>query len=410
MNDPDGVLAWLDSIPPTTEEDAWGAVVPIRADMAPVTPRAPLRATPFAWRAEADIPPRRWLYGKHLIRRFVSLDIAAGGIGKSSVKVGEALAMASGRDLYSKGLPAGPLVVWLYNLEDPAEETERRIHAAAKRFRISEEDVAERLYADSGRDQPLILATETPNGAQIATPVVDALIAELTARAVDVLVVDPFVSSHQLSENDNRAIDMVVKQWAMIADRCDCSINLVHHVRKQNGTEATADSARGASSLIGAARSVMVYNRMTKEEAELAGVAPEQVGFYFRVQNDKANLAPADAADWYRMNNVDLDNGDQVGVACRWEWPDTFAGVTTDKLMACQRAVSEGEWRESPKSDAWVGIPVARVLGLSIGTDRGRLNKIIKQWLETDVLAVVERKDSNRIPRKFVQVGTWVSE
>jgi hypothetical protein len=57
----------------------------------------PLKATPFVWRDEADIPPRQWLYGKHLLRKFVSVDVAAGGIGKSSVKIGEALAMASNR-------------------------------------------------------------------------------------------------------------------------------------------------------------------------------------------------------------------------------------------------------------------------------------------------------------------------
>ena len=55
----------------------------------------PIIATPFTWRAEEEIPRRMWLYGKHLLRRFVSVDVAAGGTGKSSVKIGEALAMAS---------------------------------------------------------------------------------------------------------------------------------------------------------------------------------------------------------------------------------------------------------------------------------------------------------------------------
>jgi RecA-family ATPase len=83
-------------------------------------------------------------------------------------------------------------------------------------------------------------------------------------RKIDVLTIDPFVSSHEVSENDNRAIDAVVKAWGRLADECNCSINLVHHVRKGNGTEANADSARGAKALVDAARSVIVFNRMTR--------------------------------------------------------------------------------------------------------------------------------------------------
>jgi hypothetical protein len=376
------------------------------ADAAP----AKMSATPFVWRDERTIPPRRWLYGKHLLRRFLSLDIAAGGIGKSSVKIVEALAMTSGRALLRKEVFEGPLRVWVYNLEDPAEETERRLHAALNHYGLCPTDVGDRLFVDSGRDQPVMLAEETPAGARIVRPVVDALIAELKEREIDVLILDPFVSSHAVSENDNRAIDMVAKEFGRIAEVCNCSINLVHHVRKQNGAEATAESARGASSLIGAARSVVVYNRMTKEEGEAAGIAPEQVGFHFRTQTDKANLAPADAAEWHRMNNYELANGDHVGVACPWEWPDAFAGVSNEKLKAVQRAVSEKAYRESSQSTEWVGNIIATVLGMDPEKDKRRLGSIIKQWVRTDVLRVVEGEDAKRNPRKFVEVGTWVTE
>lgn len=369
-----------------------------------------IKATPFIWRDERTISPRAWLYGKHLVRKFLSVDVAAGGIGKSSVKVVEALAMASGRKLLHRK-PVGQLRVWLYNLEDPNEETERRLHAALNHFGLNPAEVADRLYVDSGRDQPVMIAEETPNGARIIRPIVDAIIAELQARAIDVLILDPFVSSHAVSENDNRAIDMVAKEWARIADVCTCSVNLVHHVRKQNGMEATAESARGASALIGAARSVVVYNRMTKEEGESAGIAPEQVGFYFRTANDKANLSPPEAAEWYRMNNYELANGDQVGVACPWVWPDAFAGITTAKLMEVQREVGAGQWRKDVRSgDKWVGNIIARVLAMDPEDDRKRVSNILKQWLREDVLREVENDVGHRKTAIFVEVGRWVSE
>lgn len=370
--------------------------------------KARISATPFVWRDEADIPRREWLYGKHLIRKFLSLDIAAGGIGKSSVKVVEALAMTTNRALLNKQVETGrPLSVWLYNLEDPQEETERRLAAAAKYYRVRPEDVGNRLYVDSGREQPVVIAEETETGARIMRPVVDAIIEELKERWIDVLILDPFVSSHMVSENDNRAIDMVAKEWSRIAEVCDCSINLVHHVRKQNGTEVTSESSRGAISLIGAARSVVVYNRMTKEEGERAGIEPDKRGFYFRTQNDKANLAPPEAAEWHRMNNVDLDNGDSVGVACPWQWPDAFDGVSSYHLKQVQSKVSEGEWRRDNRARNWVGNCVAEVCELDPKKDKGRINDILKTWIENDMLREVEREDAQRRPRLFVEVGTW---
>lgn len=395
---------------PGDDEPEYLREAPMYGD--PIMPVLPISATPFTWRDEADIPPRKWLYGRHLLRKFLSVDVAAGGVGKSSVKIGEALAMASNKAIYRKEIGEGPLRVWLYNLEDPAEETERRIHATAKRFHIAPEDIGDRLYTDSGRDQPLVIATEGDNGAHIVKPVSNSIMAELKLRQIDVLVIDPFVSSHGLSENDNRAIDMVSKEWGRIADECNCSINLVHHIRKANGTEATTDSARGAKALTDAARSVIVYNRMTEEEAQNANIPPDERAFFFRTSNDKSNLAPAEKADWFRMNNVDLANGDKVGVACPWDWPDLFEGISLAKTKEIQARVAEGKWRLDPRAENWVGNVISTVIDIDPTDDGGkkRLGKIIKQWVATDVLRVVEEEDSQRRPRKFVEVGKWIAE
>lgn len=395
-------------------------VVPIRDDpagpreFAPIDDEAPatseIKATPFVWRSEAEIPKRQWLYGKHLLRKFVSVDVAAGGTGKSSVKIGEALAMASNRNLYGTEVVDGPLTVWLYNLEDPAEESERRIHATAKWFHIAPDDLGNRLYVDSGREQRCVIATETEYGARIAQPVYEQIKAQLLERMIDVLIIDPFVSSHEVSENDNRAIDAVVKAWGRLADECNCSINLVHHVRKGNGQETNADSARGAKALVDAARSVQVFNRMSADEASLAGVAEDQRGFYFRVQNDKANLAPPDKASWYRMNNVSLDNGDQVGVACPWKWPELFDGISTRHLIAVQKVVASGEYRADPRSPEWVGHAVAQVLDIDAETSRKRISKLLREWIANGALEAIEKLDDKSRPRQFVVVGKWAVE
>jgi len=90
-----------------------------------------------------------------------------------------------------------------------------------------------------------------------------------------------------VAKNDNPAIDAVVKKFAEIADE---SVNLEHHIRTTNGNQATVDDGRGASSLVGAARSIEVLNKMTPAEAEKLGL--DQHWRYLYVDDGKANMAP----------------------------------------------------------------------------------------------------------------------
>jgi hypothetical protein len=55
------------------------------------TNAAPIAATPFSSLDPITIPRRQFLYGRHLIRQFVSTTVAPGGIGKSSLGIAEAL-------------------------------------------------------------------------------------------------------------------------------------------------------------------------------------------------------------------------------------------------------------------------------------------------------------------------------
>jgi AAA domain len=363
--------------------------VPYKPRNAPVpldTVPADIRATPYVWVEPESIPLRDWLYGKHLIRKFVSATVAPGAVGKSSLVLAEALAMVSGKPLLGTS-PPQKLRVWLWNLEDPIEETTRRVQATAKFYGLNPDDIGDRLFVDSGRDQSMVIAT-TRNGVSIVIPVIDKIIAEMLGHGIDVLIIDPFVSCHQLSENDNQAMDMVAKEWAKIADRTNCAIELVHHTRKQGGTEVevTTESARGAKALTDACRSVRAVNRMTKEEGERAGL--ENHRSFFRVFKDKANLAPpADKSDWFELKSVDLGNGpgpfgDSIGVVASWEWPDHFADVSVADLRLVQAKVAGGKWRESPQSPEWVGYAVAGALRLDATSkiEKAKIRGLLKVW------------------------------
>src|SRR6185436_7946730 len=205
-------------IPPTDDTDVSKTVKYLDAPSMIV-------ATPFIWRPPAAMPRRQWLYGRHLIRRFMSCTIAPGGVGKSALTITEALAMVTGRPLLGP-TPVGRLRVWLWNGEDPTEEIERRLMAAALHFGIDTTECEDRLFVDSGRVSPIILAEETQNGVVINAPVFTALKTEIRDKGIDAMTIDPFVSSHRISENDNMAIDKVAKAWAQLAEETDCAFDL----------------------------------------------------------------------------------------------------------------------------------------------------------------------------------------
>ena len=292
-------------------------------------------ATPYTWKDPTKLRLREWLYGCLLIRKFVTATVAPGGVGKSSLSAVESLAQVSGKNLLGI-FPPRQLRVWLWNLEDPQEETERKIQAAAMHYRLTAEDIADRLFVDSGRDQPLVIATTTRTGAVIARPAIDSLVAEIIERKIDIIKIDPFVSCHEVSENDNQAMDLIVKEWGKVADRGNCAVELYDHTRKMGGTETevTVESSRGGKAKTDACRVVRAINRMTKEEGAKAGIDNHRL--YFKTFNDKANLQPpADKSDWFKLVSVDLGNGPPNG-------PGDSVGVVTAMGVARSSRGNDG--------------------------------------------------------------------
>ena len=112
--------------------------------------------TPFVWRDPAKLPRRRWLYGVHLIRKFVSVTVAPGGMGKSSLTIAEGLALATGRPLFGETVHEHCTVA-IWNGEDPFDELNRRVAAACIQHRIDPAAIAGRFFLNSGRDMPMII-------------------------------------------------------------------------------------------------------------------------------------------------------------------------------------------------------------------------------------------------------------
>lgn len=379
-------------------------------------------ALPFTWRDPAKIPRRQFLYGYELRRKQVSATIAPGAAGKTTFKIGRAICMATNQERFGHRVWNGPHRVWLWNLEDDMEEVEKTVHAFLKLWDMTEMDLGGRLFingADSVGAAGLKLAVEADyNGFRLQRPVSDALIDALKDNAIDYLDIDPFVSSHSVDENSNQAIDAVAKEWLRIGHEANCAIGLAHHLRKATGVDYTAQDARGAGAMINAARSCLVLQRMSTEQAQTLQVEAADRKRYFSVYDDKNNKAPPAArAEWYEFVGVGLGNGDDtgpednIGAVRRWHPPDLFGGVSTRDLYEVQKliAANPDNARKSAMSNRWAGKLVARALELNPDSklDQAKIKELIRTWLENGALKTEDRQTENREPAPYIVVGKW---
>lgn len=406
-----------------SERKEWGAVEPTVVEPAV---KGPISATPFTWIDPKTIPRRQFAFGTHYIRKYVSVTVSPGGIGKTSNSIAEALAMASGKPLNGTK-PPQRLKVWLFNAEDPRDELERRFMAACLHFKLKPQDIDGHLFLDSGREQEMVIAIDDKRtGVKIMVPIVESVVAEITRNQIDVMIVDPFVSTHSVNENDNGAIDKVAKLWAQIADQTNCSIDIVHHLRKVADREATVEDARGAVSLIGAARSVRVFNIMSEDQAR-DGMVPKSERFsYFSVSHGKSNLTPRTArVDWRHLIGVPLGNGagisrpqDHAPVVTAWEWPSAeqmVEGVTKQQRAKLLGRIGGETCTYNYQAKDWAGHIVADVLGIALQAgrtktaDHARVERMIDAWIDDGTLRkeVVREVTGKRTDRDitYVRVG-----
>lgn len=390
-------------------------VVSLTGDIEPVNdnvPQSPITATAFKWIDPKTLPRREFAYGSHFIRKYVSVTVSPGGLGKTSASIAEGLAMVSGRALLGIK-PPKRLRTWIFNAEDPRDEMERRIMAACIHYNLKPADLEGHLFLDSGREQELVVAIEDKKaGVRIQQPIVEAVVEQIERYGIDVMIVDPFVSTHGVNENDNGAIDKVAKLWAQIADYTNCSIDIVHHLRKVADREATVEDARGAVSLIGAARSVRVLNRMSEEQAGEAGIDKADRFGYFYATYGKSNLTPlSHKAEWRHLVSTPLGNGtglaqpqDFAPVVTEWQWPsaEEVAGdLTEDQRASILAAVSASDYKKSPKAKNWVGSAVAYAVGLDLddSVQRKRAASLVTALMREG--ALVEREERDPVRREL---------
>ena len=349
------------------------------------------------------------------------MTIAAGGAGKSTLAIAEALSMVRGFPLLGDETTEHPEIfarVWIYNGEDDRDELTRRIMAACLHYKITPTELNGRLFVDTGCERQLITHRQVGLEIKVAVPMIEAVKRQIVENQIDVLIVDPFVSTHTVPENDNGAINEVASQWRQIAEECNCSIELIHHTKKTEGRSVTVADARGGSALVNVARSVRELNNMTYAQAKAAGVSAEERNTIKALTFGKTNLSATPASTRWKViipvplsNEGALNEGqDHVGVMTEWNWPDAEQAaddLPADKVEAIMSRLAGGLYGKAIEAADWAGHVVGEYLEL--GTEKGdpgrpRVCAILAAWEKSGKLEVyIERTTPSAKARKYLR-------
>ncbi len=267
-----------------------------------------------------ELERRDWIVPRRILRKFITLTNAPGGVSKSMFTLVTAVSLAVGRDLTGEGIKSTPRNVLIINNEDDRDELYRRLYGICLHYRVDWAEVCRRVFVVSGYLDGIIIAAENADGVIAMTEAGRKVREFIIAKSIDYAVFDPFVSVHRLNENDNVEMNAVLGVFKRIAFDGRCAIELIHHTRKVGGNSEAhagdAEAGRGASSIKDAGRVSATLARMSRESAANLGLDWDTIGRHLvRLDTAKGNYQTADAnARWYRLVSVALPNGDEVGV------------------------------------------------------------------------------------------------
>jgi hypothetical protein len=353
----------------------------------------------------AEIEPRGWLLGNLMCRQFLSSLIGDGGVGKTAFRILCALALATGRkDLLGIHVFGRCRVLYLC-FEDGEEELKRRICAAMIYYDIRPEDIEGYLFVKAITDSRWKMATTNEARKPQPGPLFKMIKDAVARRSLDVVILDPWVKTHSLDENNNTDIDFVSGLTASLAIECDVAIDTPEHVRKGSADPGNADAGRGASAKKDAGRLVYSLCTMTGDEAKTFGVPEKDRKRFIRLDSAKVNITPPAAeAQWFELISVPIGNtsnplypsGDSIQVVKCWKPPELMSGITIPIANAILDDIDKGlpngqRYSDAPRATTLAAWPV--VQKHCPHKNEQQCRKIVSEWVKNELLVKGEYHD-----------------
>jgi hypothetical protein len=381
------------------------------------------------WNAGKDVelpPPREWLLGNSFCRRFVSSVLGGGGVGKSALRVLQALALATGRSDLTGEYVFQRTRVLLVSFEDDDRELRRRVLAARLYHKISLSDIDGWLYLAAPRaNAGKLLTLNSRTGALIPGQLRTLIEADIKRYDIGMLILDPFIKAHGVPENANSEMDAVAQLLTDMGVEHNIGLDIPHHVHKGAVEPGNADVGRGASATKDAGRLVYTLTAMSPEEAARFDIPPDERRAYVRLDRAKLNIAKTTGpAMWFKLVNVQLGNptkiypdGDEVQTVEPWEPPSAWGNTTDDGLNAILDAIDrgvlddDGRWTGQRFSNAPAAGKDRQVWPVvqTVYPDKAeaQCRQIISKWLEDRVLYAKEYQD----PKQYRKLkGLYVDD
>lgn len=375
----------------------------------PLPPMIAIRSlTPFDPKA---IPVRPWVIRGWLLKRQVAMLIAPPGVGKSTITLQQAIAIATGREWGGWQIER-PGKVMLINMEDDEHEMQRRTAAALEVMGVTQDEIAGRLIIHDG-DREFLIIKSSPSGEIVWSPLVGELTETIKRNDISVLIVDPFAETLVGEENSNDAMKRAATGFRQVARDADCAVMLVQHTSKAMSSAAgDMNASRGGSSQVGVTRTVATIFDMAKEDAEKFGLPDKDRRFYIRWDDAKSNqsLKSGDTM-WFKKVSIDIGNGtglhasDSVGAMTPWTPPDVFDNVSLAIANQILDELASGTYKEDRRAKNngdWAGCPIMRIAEKT----EEQAVRILKEWRSNEVIETFKDKDqTTRHERVFIRVN-----
>src|SRR5262249_52327457 len=154
--------------------------------------------------------------------------VAAGGTGKSALRLLQFISLAIGRSLCGQHIFRRCRVL-LISLEDDPQELHRRIKAVLDYYKIERAELKGWLFCSAPK---LAKLAEMQNRMRTIGPLEQQVREAITRHKPDLISLDPFIKTHSLEENDNVDMDFVCDLLARLAVEFNVAVDSPHHVHK----------------------------------------------------------------------------------------------------------------------------------------------------------------------------------
>jgi 5S rRNA maturation endonuclease (ribonuclease M5) len=356
----------------------------------------------------------RWKHDYDLLAGEVTIYAGEGGTGKSTALINRLLSSACARSIFGERVWGEPKKVLIINGEDNEEELEKRVHAAALKHGLSQEEVDRIELVGVDNPHPINLVVNNEKGkASLDMEGLRILERHIQEVRPEILVLDPLQSFCPADVIDGGAIGQLIKALKRLAAAYDLAVAVVHHPRKagNGGREGiTIDDIKGSSAITQHARVVKILRKMNEKEADRYSILPSERWRYFCWETVKHNLRPLTGEDtaWFKLESFDAlpfeadefdatEGPEKKQVLVRVD----FGNVKTSHLTAMQAdalrrevvtAVEKADANEQPYSlnpqgrgnGRYIGNGVRRLLKEVTGVERTKEDEdaILKGFIE----------------------------